>query len=80
MIQFKKKKIIFRQYAVDNALTLHQNAERQYQQCKYAILLVVNESNVLATHTSSHEMFLLAMVNEIRDQHLFITEDKRTYN
>lgn len=72
--------IIFRQYAVDNALTSQQDAERQYQQCKFAISLVVNESNELATHTSSHEMFLLAMVNEIRDQRLFIAEDKRTYN
>lgn len=71
--------IIFKFYAVKMKLTSPEDAERQYQQCKFAISEAVNESNELATNTSPEKMFLSGMTKQIRDKKLLIADCKNAY-
>lgn len=71
--------IIFKFYAVQMKLTSPEDAERQYEQCKFAISEAVNESNELATNTSPEKMFLNGMTKQIRDKKLLIAESKNVY-
>lgn len=71
--------IIFKFYAVQMKLTSPEDAERQYEQCKFAISEVVNQSNELATNTSPEKMFLNGMTKQIRDKKLLIADCKSAY-
>lgn len=71
--------IIFKFYAVKMKLTSPEDAERQYEQCKFAISEVVNQSNELATNTSPEKMFLSGMTRQIRDKMLLIADCKNAY-
>lgn len=71
--------IIFKFYAVKMKLTSPEDAERQYEQCKFAISEAVNQSNELATNTSPEKMFLSGMTKQIRDKKLLIADCKNAY-
>ena len=71
--------IIFKFYAVKMKLTSPEDAERQYEQCKFAISEAVNQSNELATNTSPEKMFLSGMTRQIRDKKLLIADCKNAY-
>lgn len=71
--------IVFKFYAVKMKLTSPEDAERQYEQCKFAISEAVNQSNELATNTSPEKMFLSGMTRQIRDKKLLIADCKNAY-